>query len=94
MRKYELICIFQPDLEETAFKSALERVQGWVTEAGGSVDKTEIWGRRKLAYTIRKHTDGQYVLMNITLDPKSTGELERNIRFLEPVIRHMLTVVS
>ena len=93
MRKYELICIFQPDLDENAFKVALERVQSWVTEAGGSVDKTENWGRRKLAYAIRKQTDGQYVLMNITLDPKSTGELERNIRFLEPVLRHMLTVV-
>ncbi len=93
MRKYELICIFQPDLDENAFKSALERVQSWVTEAGGSVDKTENWGRRRLAYVIRKQTDGQYVLMNITLDPKVTGELERNIRFLEPVLRHMLTVV-
>jgi small subunit ribosomal protein S6 len=93
MRKYELICILQPELDEGAFKGALERVQGWVTESGGSVDKTEVWGRRKLAYVIHKQTEGQYVLMNVTLDPKSTGELERNIRFLEPVIRHMLTVV-
>jgi len=93
MRKYELICIFQPDLDENAFKSALERVQSWISEAGGSVDKTEIWGRRKLAYAIRKQAEGQYVLLNITLEPKSTSELERNIRFLEPVLRHMLTVV-
>lgn len=93
MRKYELICIFQPELDENAFKGALERVQGWVGEAGGSVDKTEVWGRRKLAYAIRKQTEGQYVLMNVSLDPRSTSELERNIRFLEPVLRHMLTVV-
>ena len=93
MRKYELICILQPDLDENAFKAALERVQGWISESGGSVDKTEIWGRRKLAYVIRKQTEGQYVLMNVTLDPKSAGDLERNIRFLEPVIRHLLTVV-
>lgn len=93
MRKYELICILQPELDETAFKSALERVQGWVTESGGSVDKTEVWGRRKLAYTIHKQTEGQYVLMNITLEPKAASELERNIRFLEPVLRHMLAVV-
>lgn len=93
MRKYELICIFQPELDESAFNGALERVQSWVGEAGGSVDKTEVWGRRKLAYAIRKQTEGQYVLMNVTLNPNSTGELERNIRFLEPVLRHMLTVV-
>ena len=94
MRKYELICIFQPELDENAFKAALERVQTWVTEAGGSVDKTEIWGRRKLAYPIHKQTEGQYVLLNITLDPKATHDVERNIRFLETVLRHMLTVVS
>jgi len=93
MRKYELICILQPELDEAAFKGALERVQGWVTESGGSVDKTEVWGRRKLAYAIHKQTEGQYVLMNITLEPKATSELERNIRFLEPVLRHMLAVV-
>jgi small subunit ribosomal protein S6 len=94
MRNYELICIFQPELDETAFKGALERVQSWVTEAGGSVDKTEIWGRRKLAFAIHKQTEGQYVLLNISLEPKSAAELERSIRYLEPVLRHMLTVVS
>jgi small subunit ribosomal protein S6 len=93
MRNYELICIFQPELDETAFKGAVERVQSWVTEAGGSVDKTEVWGRRKLAYIIHKQTEGQYVLMNITLDPKAASDLERNIRFLETVLRHMLTAV-
>ena len=93
MRNYELICIFQPELDETAFKGAVERVQSWVTEAGGSVDKTDVWGRRKLAYIIHKQTEGQYVLMNITLDPKSAAEVERNIRFLETVLRHMLTAV-
>jgi len=93
MKKYELICIFQPDLEETAFKGGLERIQGWVSEAGGSVDKTEVWGRRKLAYAIHKQTEGLYVLLNISLEAKATSELERNIRFLEPVLRHMLTIV-
>ena len=93
MRNYELICIFQADLDENAYKESLERVQGWVTESGGSVDKTEDWGRRKLAYMIHKQTEGHYVLLNIAIDPKSAAELERNIRFLEPVIRHMLTAV-
>jgi small subunit ribosomal protein S6 len=93
MRKYELVCIIQPDLDETAFKGALERVQGWVTEAGGSVDKVDVWGRRRLAFPIRKQRDGQYVLMNVTLDPKSANDLERNIRYLETVLRHMLTAI-
>ena len=93
MRKYELVCIIQPELDEVAFKGAVERVSGWITEAGGSVDKVDVWGRRKLAYIIHKKTEGQYVLMNVTLDPKSTGELERNIHYLETVLRHLLTAV-
>jgi len=93
MRKYELVCIVQPDLDETAFKGAVDRVQSWVTEAGGSVDKVDVWGRRRLAFPIHKQRDGQYVLLNISLDPKSTSDLERNIRYLETVLRHMLTAI-
>ena len=93
MRNYELVCIVQPELDETAFKAVVDRVSSWVTEAGGSVDKVDIWGRRRMAYQIRKQREGQYVLMNVTLDPKATSELERNIRYLETVLRHMLSAV-
>jgi small subunit ribosomal protein S6 len=71
----------------------VDRVSGWISEAGGSVDKVDVWGRRRMAYQIRKQREGQYVLLNVTLDPKSTGDLERNIRYLEPVLRHMLSAV-
>jgi small subunit ribosomal protein S6 len=94
MRKYELVCIIQPDLDETAFNGIVERVKGWVSDAGGTVDKVDFWGKRRLAFPIRKQRDGQYVLLNITLTPKATAELERNLRFLEPVIRHMLASVA
>jgi small subunit ribosomal protein S6 len=94
MRNYELVCIVQPELDETAFKGVIERVSNWVTEAGGTVDKVDVWGRRRLAYQIHKQREGQYVLLNVTLDPKSTSELERNIRYLETVLRHMLSAVA
>jgi small subunit ribosomal protein S6 len=94
MRKYELVCIIQPDLDENAFKGTVERIQGWIGDAGGRVDKVDVWGRRRLASQIRKQREGQYVLLNLTLDPKSTAEIERNIRFLEPVMRHMLTAAE
>jgi small subunit ribosomal protein S6 len=93
MRNYELVCIVQPELDETAFKAVVDRVSTWVTESGGSVDKVDIWGRRRMAYQIRKQREGQYVLMNVSLDPKATSELERNIRYLETVLRHMLSAV-
>lgn len=94
MRKYELVCIVQPELDETAFNGLVERVNGWITEAGGSVDKVDVWGKRKLAYVIGKQREGQYVLFNASLDPAATAELERNIRYQETIMRHMLTLVS
>lgn len=94
MRKYELVCILQPELDETAVNGALDRVKGWVSDSGGTVDKVDMWGKRRMAYVIRKQRDGQYVLLNITLPTKAAADLERNLRFLEPVIRHMLTSVA
>jgi small subunit ribosomal protein S6 len=94
MRKYELVCIVHPDLDETAFGGIAEKVKGWVTEISGSVDKVEVWGRKRLAYTIKKQREGQYVLFNLGLEPTATVDLEKNLRFLEPVIRYMLIVVD
>ena len=94
MRKYELMCIIQPDLDENAFNGVLEKLKGWISESGGSVDKAEVWGRRKLAYIINKHREGQYVLLNVTMNPTATSNLERNLRFQESVMRHMLSVVG
>ena len=93
MRNYELVCIVQPDLDETAFNETIDRVKSWITDAGGNVSKVDVWGKRKLAYLIRKQREGHYVLLNINLPAEATTNLERNIRFLEPVMRHMLTVV-
>lgn len=93
MRNYELVCIVQADLDETAFNGVVDRIKSWISDAGGSVDKVDVWGKRKLAYPIRKQLEGQYVLLNISLSPEATAELERNIRFLEPVTRYMLTTV-
>ena len=94
MRKYELVCVLHPDLDETAFTATLDKVKGWITDAGGSVDKVDVWGRRPLAYPIRKQREGQYVLLNVSLSPDATAGLERNIRIHEPVMRHMLVVVK
>jgi small subunit ribosomal protein S6 len=94
MRKYELVCIIHPDLDEAAFNGVIEKVKGWIGEAGGTVDKVEVWGRRRLAYLVKKHREGQYVLFNVSLEPTATAALDQNLRFLEQVIRYMLTVVD
>ncbi|MCZ2126862.1 MAG: 30S ribosomal protein S6 [Anaerolineales bacterium] len=94
MRNYELMFIVQPDLDETAFTGILDKIKGWVAESGGSVDKTEVLGRRRMAYAIKKYRDGQYVLFNVTMNPAATSGLERNLRYQESVMRHMLTAVG
>ena len=94
MRKYELVCVVHPDLDETAFNGVIEKVKGWVAEIDGSVDKIDIWGRRRMAYSIKRQREGQYVLFNVSLPPTATAALEQNLRFLEPVMRYMFTGVE
>ncbi len=94
MRKYELVCIAHPDLDDNAFKGVIEKVNGWVTEAGGSVEKVDVWGRRRMAYQIHKQREGQYVLLNISMPAAGTMSLERNLRFQESVMRFMITAVE
>jgi len=92
MREYELVFIVHPDLDEAAFTEIINRVAGWIKDSGGEVTKTEVWGRRKLAYRIRKQKEGQYVLMQLKMAPSFSAELERNLRFLEPVMRFLIVV--
>jgi len=94
MHKYELVCIIHPDLDEIAFNGAIDKVKGWISDAGGTVDKLDVWGRKRLAYTVRKQREGQYVLLNVSLPPSATAGLDQNLRFLEPVIRYMITSVE
>jgi small subunit ribosomal protein S6 len=94
MREYELVFIVHPDLDENATNEVVERVKGWITEAGGTVEKVDPWGKRKLAYPIRKQNEGQYFLFKTQLTPSFVIELERNLRFVEPVMRFLFTVVE
>jgi len=94
MRNYEVVLIFHPDLDETALNDALEKVKGWITSAGGTIAKIDVWGKRRLAYTIRKQREGQYYLFTVELPAAFTNELDRNLRFHEPVIRYMITAVE
>ena len=92
MRNYEVVFIVHPDLEETAFNDVVDRIKGWITEADGNIANVDVWGKRKMAYPIRKQREGQYVLINAQMNPSSISELERNIRLTEPVLRHLVTV--
>ncbi len=94
MREYELVFIVHPDLDDTALKDVVDKISGWITDAGGSISKVDFWGKRKMAYTIRKQKEGQYVLFKTQMEPTFGATLERNLRFLEPVMRFLLTSVE
>ena len=69
MRHYEVVVIFQPEMDETAVADLLERVKGWITESGGVIAKVDNWGKRRLAYLIRKQREGQYYLIHAEMSP-------------------------
>lgn len=94
MRDYEVVFIIHPELEETALNETVDKVQGWITETGGAISKVDLWGKRKLAYPIRKQREGQYVLLQAQMEPSSCGALERNLRFLEPIMRFLIVSVE
>ncbi len=87
MRSYEVVLIVNPELDENALKGVTDRVQSWITDSGGSVDRVDQWGKRRMAYPIRKQREGQYVYFEAQFAPSYSAELERNLRFLEPVMR-------
>jgi small subunit ribosomal protein S6 len=87
MRDYEVVFIVHPDLDENALKGIVERVQSWITDSGGSIVKLDQWGKRRMAYSIRKQREGQYIYVEAQFAPGFSAELERNLRFLEPVMR-------
>jgi small subunit ribosomal protein S6 len=90
VRDYELVYIVVPTLEEQALTTLNERVAGWILGAKGTVTGTKVWGRQKLAYAIRKQTEGIYVQVNFQLPPSACRDLERNLQIDEQIIRHLV----
>ena len=94
MRQYEIVFIIHPDIDDSGFTEIIERVKGWITAADGSITKEDIWGKRRLAYMIRKQREGQYMLLQAQMPATFVRELERNFRLTEPVMRYLVTRMS
>ena len=88
--EYELVYVLLGNLDDEAVREFNERFNQVVTSQQGTINTTEIWGRRTLAYPIGKNYDGIYVLQRFQMLPVGTEELERLLRFNENVIRHLL----
>ena len=88
--EYELTSIAHPELDEEGVTALTARVQEWIEAAGGEVIHTHIWGRRRLAYPIRKQTEGSYVVLRASLPPQAIKELERELKLAEHILRYLL----
>ena len=90
MNKYETIFILHPSLDEEAIKANIEKFKGVIETNKGVIENIDLWGRRKLAYEIKKVTEGIYVLVTYTAPSELPKELDRIFRISDSVIRHMI----
>ena len=87
MRRYEVMVILDPDLEEKTIAPSLDTFLNVVKSDGGSVERVDIWGRRRLAYENNKKTEGIYAVINLTATPTAVAELDRQLGLNEAVMR-------
>ena len=87
MRIYEVMVIFDPDTEERTVQPTLDKHLTVITKGGGTVDNVDIWGRRRLAYEIRKKSEGIYAVINLTAEPSDVKELDRQFTINESIMR-------
>ena len=87
MRHYEVMVIFDPNLEERTIAPWLDTFLNVVKKDGGTVEKVDIWGKRRLAYEIDKHAEGIYAVIDVQAEPASVLELDRQLNLNESVLR-------
>ncbi|MFQ5826644.1 MAG: 30S ribosomal protein S6 [Dehalococcoidia bacterium] len=94
MHDYELTVVISPEVADEELSTTIEKVTSWITDKGGSITQIDQWGRRKLAYPIKRFFEGSYVLARFQSEPQLMTELEANLRMSEEVLRHLLVRVN
>ena len=90
MSNYELVLIINPDVTEEEMPDFIAKLSELVSKVGGTVGEVSQWGRRQLAYPIKRATEGNYVLTKLNLKPTVTKDLEANFRLSGKILRHLL----
>jgi small subunit ribosomal protein S6 len=92
LRNYEIMLIVRPEADEEAFKATADRVSGWITAEGGELVKTDLWGRRRMAYSIKGIREGLYAVIAFKSEPKTLVPVEHNIKLAEEIVRYLIVV--
>ncbi len=87
MHKYELMVILDPTIEEKTVSPSLDKFLNVIRNAKGTIDNVDLWGRRRLAYEIKKHKEGIYAVVNMTATSEAVLELDRQLKISEAVLR-------
>lgn len=90
MRRYETMFIIDPNLETEAVNELVESFKGIIQNEGGQVDRVDEWGKRKLAYPIKKQKEGYYFLMEFTASPETAQELDRVFKITNGLLRYLI----
>jgi small subunit ribosomal protein S6 len=90
LRDYEILYIVRPELDEERLNEAIATVNRLIENLGGKSQKTDIWGRRRLAYEVRHLREGQYVLTDFQVEPARVPEMEATLKISETVFRHLI----
>ncbi len=90
MHQYELMVILDPEVDERTVGPSLDKFLGVIRSDGGTVDNVDIWGRRRLAYEINKKSEGIYAVVDMTAEPATAKELDRQLNLNESVLRTKL----
>jgi small subunit ribosomal protein S6 len=90
LREYEVLYIVRADLDDDKVQDIIKRVNTLIEKAGGSVERTNIWGKRKLAYEVKHQKEGAYVLQDFQIGPDRIPELEGALKITEEVLRHLV----
>ena len=94
MRRYELMLLLRPDLEDDKLQAAVEKVTRAIVNGGGSLSKVSPWGKRRLAYDIGTHREASYFLIHFDIEPSQVREIERGMLITEEILRHLVTVLE
>ena len=90
MRDYEVLYIVRADFDDDKVQEAVKRVNTLIERSGGTPERTNLWGKRKLAYEVKHQKEGSYVLQDFQLEPERVPELEAGLKITEEVLRHLI----